>query len=446
MFDPIADKLLVGCVIIMLVKKGVAGEIPCLLILAREFLVAGLREFLALIQEANQISLLDNNSNNQENMIKDYRLKNFGDKVPCSIVLCQENKIEEIDTTKLVDLFIDRFSQEDENISFEISKEKMSKYFLLLMMLIMVNDSFAHEQISNLITPVSYFVNHEKQRKALKDSLSQHRQASIVGTSGIGKTQLARTYAYDNKADYDISWFFDCNLDLNEEFVKLAKQLNSIKKTNISENVTLAKKEVISYLTHNNKWLLIFDNLKINENKKVQEFIEWEHNGNVIFCSQDSEKLPNTIEMTLFDKDTTIALANNLLDNKDKRDIEFLTTAFNGYPILIVQGAQLLNQIKGLNIEEYKEKIYRSADKITTNINMAIKELKPSAVKLLNKIALLNNQSFSKQLLSIITDSKDTIDGDICQLSEFLLISNIDPSEDNPVFEMHDIVANEIME
>jgi hypothetical protein len=42
--------------------------------------------------------------------------------------------------------------------------------------------------------------------------------------------------------------------------------------------------------------------------------------------------------MTLFDKDTTIALANNLLDNKDKNDIEFLK-AFNGYPILIVQGA-----------------------------------------------------------------------------------------------------------
>ncbi|WP_425364008.1 hypothetical protein [Candidatus Tisiphia endosymbiont of Hybos culiciformis] len=80
-------------------------------------------------QEANQISLIDNNSNNQEDMLKDYRLKNFGDKVPCSIVLYQENKIEEIDTTKLVDLFIDRFNQEDENISFEISSKAKILYF-----------------------------------------------------------------------------------------------------------------------------------------------------------------------------------------------------------------------------------------------------------------------------------------------------------------------------
>ena len=49
MFDPIADKVLVGCVLVMLVKEGIADEIPCLLILAREFTVAGLREFLAQV-------------------------------------------------------------------------------------------------------------------------------------------------------------------------------------------------------------------------------------------------------------------------------------------------------------------------------------------------------------------------------------------------------------
>lgn len=47
MLDPIADKLLVGAVLIMLVKYDRAGEIPCILIMVREFAVAGLREFLA---------------------------------------------------------------------------------------------------------------------------------------------------------------------------------------------------------------------------------------------------------------------------------------------------------------------------------------------------------------------------------------------------------------
>jgi CDP-diacylglycerol--glycerol-3-phosphate 3-phosphatidyltransferase len=50
MFDPIADKALVGCVLLMLVKFHLADEIPCLLILAREFTIAGMREFLAQIR------------------------------------------------------------------------------------------------------------------------------------------------------------------------------------------------------------------------------------------------------------------------------------------------------------------------------------------------------------------------------------------------------------
>lgn len=46
-FDPVADKILVSCVILMLVKAERAPIIPSLLILSREFLVSGLREFLA---------------------------------------------------------------------------------------------------------------------------------------------------------------------------------------------------------------------------------------------------------------------------------------------------------------------------------------------------------------------------------------------------------------
>ncbi|WP_367363736.1 tetratricopeptide repeat protein [Candidatus Tisiphia endosymbiont of Nedyus quadrimaculatus] len=322
----------------------------------------------------------------------------------------------------------------------------MKKFLTLFILLIIYSNTFAQEQVSNLITPVSYFVNHEQQLKILDEYLSKYRQASIVGTSGIGKTQLIRMYSYENKNNYDLIWFFDCNLDFNEQFVRLAKQLNMIKQTNISEAVVLAKKEVISYLTSTNKWLLVFDNLKVNENKKVQDLIDWEHNGHVVFCSQDNEKLPNIIAMPILDKPTIVALANSLLDNKEKNSIEFLMRSFSGYPILIVQGAQLLNKIKGLDKEEYKKKIYQSTDKIATNVNMAIQELTPSAIKLLNKIALLNNQAFSKQLLTIITDHKDTLDDDVYQLSKFMLISNINSSEDNPIFEMHDIVSNKIME
>lgn len=48
-FDPIADKLMIGSILLMLVHFRRVSVIPCLLILAREFAISGLREFLGLL-------------------------------------------------------------------------------------------------------------------------------------------------------------------------------------------------------------------------------------------------------------------------------------------------------------------------------------------------------------------------------------------------------------
>jgi cardiolipin synthase (CMP-forming) len=58
MFDPIADKVLVGCVLLMLVKFNRADEVPCLLILSRELVVAGFREFLAQLKVSVPVTRL----------------------------------------------------------------------------------------------------------------------------------------------------------------------------------------------------------------------------------------------------------------------------------------------------------------------------------------------------------------------------------------------------
>jgi cardiolipin synthase len=58
MMDPIADKLLVGAAILMLVHFGRAPILPALVILCREILVSGLREFLAEVRVGLPVSRL----------------------------------------------------------------------------------------------------------------------------------------------------------------------------------------------------------------------------------------------------------------------------------------------------------------------------------------------------------------------------------------------------
>lgn len=56
--DPVADKLIVGSVILLLVHEGRADILPSLAIITREILVSGLREFLAEIKISVPVSKL----------------------------------------------------------------------------------------------------------------------------------------------------------------------------------------------------------------------------------------------------------------------------------------------------------------------------------------------------------------------------------------------------
>jgi tetratricopeptide (TPR) repeat protein len=324
----------------------------------------------------------------------------------------------------------------------------MKKYLMVACLVVSFSaNSLAFVQVSNMVVPVTYFVDHVAEIKLLKNHLKSHRKASIVGLSGMGKTQLARMYAYEHKAVYKLIWFFDCNLDQNEEFLKLAKIINKIENNSlIAEDLLLVKKQVIDYLSTQNNWLLIFDNLKVNDNSKVIEFIDWENNGHIIFCSQNIEKLPNVIKAKTVNKTDSIALVKKILNEDEQSFVEFLSEEFKGYPVLIVQGAQLINAIKGLDKKEYAIKIDQLEDKIKFNIELAKEELSESANKLLHNIALVNNQKFSKTLLRFLIRDISSIDDDIYQLQKLGLIANIDSSEHNPMFEMHDIIAEKILQ
>lgn len=72
-------------------------------------------------KEANQIALVNQGIEDEEEQIKDSRLRTEADKLPCSIVLHRDKKMEEISIHEVIDLFSDRFDQEDENINVKIS-------------------------------------------------------------------------------------------------------------------------------------------------------------------------------------------------------------------------------------------------------------------------------------------------------------------------------------
>ena len=323
------------------------------------------------------------------------------------------------------------------------------KIIILLITFFIVNIANANSQISNAITPVSYFVNHEQELNDLSNSLILYNTVGLVGITGIGKTQLVRMYAYKSFNKYKVIWFFDCNADLAEQFVQLAKELNQ--KICIQENCTLAEhgvgaqQSVIKYLTPKNDWLLIFDNVKINENEKLSDIIKWEHNGHVVISSQDRKNITNFIQLSYLKEDDAINLAGKILGKQDYNAIKKLVSTFKGYPVLITKAAIFLETYKYLSLEEYSTILAQSDNKMRNHMDLVKKELTPSAQKLLYKIAMINNQKFSKALIKIIANNKTFVE-DLQCISRFGLISLLYEAQDKQIFEMHDTVRKSVIE
>ena len=258
--------------------------------------------------------------------------------------------------------------------------------------------------------------DHDLQFNKVSNQLLTYNQAGILGISGIGKTQLARMYAYKHKEQYDIVWFFDCKADLAEQFVGLAKIINSsICKSNgcnLSDTVDTSQKSVIEYLTPQKNWLLVFDNLTINQNQKIKDIIEWQHNGHVILCSQDAKDLPMPIRMTTFDLKDSIEILTKLMGHTKREDIDELAKIFKGNPVLTVKASLFLKDNKYMSPEEYKNILSKSNNQVQTHVELVIKQLNEPTKDFLNKIALLNNQKISKNIMEYIVVDK----GDLTEI------------------------------
>lgn len=332
---------------------------------------------------------------------------------------------------------------------------KISKLYFVLLIILSAYAALSNapnKVIDKRIEPVSFFVDRVDQTREILENLEQHKIASLIGVTSVGKTEIARQYASLNKEKYELIWFFDTNIDINEQFVSFAKKINNsiLASSNekISEDAHRAQKETIRFLTERKNWLLVFDNIKLLENDKLKNILNWNHNGHILICSQDAKDLPQKIYIHKLDKGNSLILIQKILGSelKDIFFLEKLVEIFNGYPGSIVQGAFLLKEHKYLTIEEYKNILSKSTNPLRSHMKLVLDLLSNNDKKLLLSIAVLNNQNFSKNLLCLFFDDPDSVGEGLYNLNRFGLVKNTENANGLNVFEMHDSIKDEVLE
>ncbi len=133
-----------------------------------------------------------------------------------------------------------------------------------------------------------YFTGREQVLKDLRAAMTRKRAAALTqaisGLGGIGKTQTALEYAYRYAKYYQaIFWVkADSHLALTSSFIEIAALLNLPEKD--AQESDQAIHAVMSWLEHNEGWLLIFDNADFPE--LVKPFRPRSVTGHVLLTSR----------------------------------------------------------------------------------------------------------------------------------------------------------------
>lgn len=326
----------------------------------------------------------------------------------------------------------------------------MIKLIILLFSIVLWQHNI-HAIIFNKENPIYYFTNQEEQINDLKEKLHTNKIAGITGITGMGKSEMARKYAQNNQNYYDIIAFFDVNVDLISQFTALAKEINQqicLKEgCRIIENPKYVKESLLAYLKNRDKWLLVFDNLHINENDKIKDIISWHHNGHIIICSQDDKYLLAKIPAPYFTEEHAKIIINKIIKNLPEESVQELVNALRGYPpYMIGHSATFLQNNSYITIQDYLKSMKNNDNKVRAHLDVIFNIIDSQAKEVLFKIALLNNQKVSRTLLEQLFEDNEKLSKNIQEIIRFGLIEQISEDRNNQIFRMHDAIKNELLE
>ena len=315
----------------------------------------------------------------------------------------------------------------------------MTKLIILLIISILVWQHNVYALIFNKEDPIYYFTNQEKQMQDLKEKLHANKLVGITGITGMGKSEMVRKYVKDNQQNYEIIAFFDANTDLITQFLSLARVINQqicLKDgCHIIENPKYVQNSLMEYFKQKNQWLLIFDNLHVDENYKIQEFIDWKHNGHIIICSQDDKYLLTKISTSYFKEEHVKIIISKIMKNPTQSFTEELVDVLRGYPpYMIGYSATFLENNNYVTIKEYLEQMKKNDNKVRTHLDIVFNVINPQAKEVLFKMAVLNNQKISRKLLEQLFNNNERLSDNIQEIIRFGLVEQISEDRNNQIF------------
>ena len=142
--------------------------------------------------------------------------------------------------------------------------------------------------INNIPSRFQYFTGREKTLTDIHEKFnatllgSQIHVLVITGMGGIGKSEIAKEYAFRFRKEYDCIWWIDAE---TEERIRSA-YLSFAEKFNLDQDKEANKirDRVIGWMKNHDRWFFVFDNAE-NE-ASIKEYLPQSNTGNILITSR----------------------------------------------------------------------------------------------------------------------------------------------------------------
>lgn len=145
------------------------------------------------------------------------------------------------------------------------------------------------------------FVGRERELERLNDvlapasTLTDQRIAILGGLGGMGKTQLAITYARRRWTCYESVFWLDASskATLQESIRSVAERVRIFTVRGLSHDDDEVRTQISAWLSEpdNTRWLLIFDNYDEPEKYDIKQYFPYAWQGSIIITTRSPEKL-----------------------------------------------------------------------------------------------------------------------------------------------------------